>query len=156
MAVGSGPATAQLVATVAAWSRLGCPYETARALSEADDEKALRRGLDECYRLGARPLATMVSRILRERGASDVPRGPRPSTRENPAQLTSREMEVLRLVSVGLRNGDIAQQLFLSPKTVGHHVSSVLRKLSVRTCGEAAAEGMRLGLLDTRQPGPPG
>jgi DNA-binding CsgD family transcriptional regulator/tetratricopeptide (TPR) repeat protein len=137
----------------AAWSRLGCPYELALALSVADKEEALRRALDESHRLGARPLATMVARTLRERGALDLPRGPRPSTRENPAQLTAREMDVLRLVSAGLRNGDIAQQLFLSPKTVGHHVSAVLRKLDARTRGEAAAEAVRLGLLDEAQPG---
>jgi DNA-binding NarL/FixJ family response regulator len=75
-----------------------------------------------------------------------VPRGPRASTRENPANLTSRELEVLILVAQGLRNADVAERLFLSEKTVDHHVSAILRKLGVRTRGEAGAEAVRLGL----------
>jgi DNA-binding NarL/FixJ family response regulator len=54
---------------------------------------------------------------------------------------------VLTLVAQGLRNADVAKQLFLSEKTVGHHVSAILRKLDVRTRGEAGAEGARLGIL---------
>jgi DNA-binding NarL/FixJ family response regulator len=53
---------------------------------------------------------------------------------------------VLALVAEGLRNADIAERLFLSEKTVGHHVSSILRKLGVRTRGEAGAEAHRIGL----------
>jgi DNA-binding NarL/FixJ family response regulator len=79
-----------------------------------------------------------------------LPRGPRSGTRENPAQLTAREIEVLALVADGLRNRDIAQRLFVSSKTVDHHVSAILRKLGARTRGEAAAEARRLGL---RKPG---
>jgi DNA-binding NarL/FixJ family response regulator len=75
-----------------------------------------------------------------------VPRGPRPSTRENPAGLTARELEVLELVTEGLRNAEIAERLFLSEKTVGHHVSAILRKLDVRTRGQASAEARRLGI----------
>ena len=130
------------------WRQAGCPYEEALALSEADDEGALRRALDKSHRLGARPLATMVARRLRERGAHDVPRGPRPSTRDNPAQLTSRELEVLRMVAQGLRNAAIAERLFVSTRTVGHHMSSILRKLDARTRGEAAEAARRLGLLE--------
>jgi DNA-binding NarL/FixJ family response regulator len=59
---------------------------------------------------------------------------------------------VLSLVAEGLRNADVAKQLFLSEKTVGHHVSAILRKLDVRTRGEAGAAGFRLGIL--RQDGP--
>ena len=76
----------------------------------------------------------------------NVPRGPRPATRENPAQLTSRELEVLALVADGLRNADIAERLFLSPKTVAHHVSAILRKLGARSRGEAGALAGQLGL----------
>ncbi len=75
-----------------------------------------------------------------------LPRGPRAATRENPAGLTAREVEVLALVAEGLRNADIAERLFLSEKTVGHHVSAILRKLGVRTRGEASAEAHRIGL----------
>jgi DNA-binding NarL/FixJ family response regulator len=59
-----------------------------------------------------------------------------------------RELEVLGQVAQGLRNADIAERLFLSEKTVDHHVSAILRKLNVRTRGEAGAEAVRLGLAD--------
>jgi DNA-binding NarL/FixJ family response regulator len=61
--------------------------------------------------------------------------------------LTARELEVLALLAEGLRNVDVAARLFLSEKTVDHHVSAVLRKLGVRSRGEAAAAARRLGLL---------
>jgi DNA-binding CsgD family transcriptional regulator len=128
------------------WTELECPYEAALALAEADDDDALRRALGELQRLGAQPAAAIVVRRLRERGVRGVPRGPRPSTRENPAGLTARELEVLELVTQGLRNAEIAERLFLSEKTVGHHVSAILRKLDVRTRGEASAEARRLGI----------
>jgi DNA-binding CsgD family transcriptional regulator/tetratricopeptide (TPR) repeat protein len=129
------------------WAGLGCPYEAALALAGADDDGALRRSLDELQRLGAQPAAAIVARHLRERGARGLPRGPRAATRENPAGLTAREVEVLELVGEGLRNADIAERLFLSEKTVSHHVSAILRKLGVRTRGEASAEARRLGIV---------
>jgi DNA-binding NarL/FixJ family response regulator len=96
--------------------------------------------------LGADQAAATVARRLRERGVR-VARGPRPSTRDNPAQLTEREVEVLVLAAEGLRNADIAQRLFVSEKTVGHHISAILRKLDVRTRGEAGAAAVRLGIV---------
>ena len=129
------------------WSELDCPYDAALAGAAADDEDALRSALDDLQRLGARPAAVMVARRLRERGARGLPRGPRPTTRENPANLTPREVEVIALVSKGLRNGEIAEHLFLSERTVGHHVSAILRKLDVQTRGQASAEAARLGLV---------
>jgi DNA-binding CsgD family transcriptional regulator len=129
------------------WSELDSPYEAALALADADDEHALRSSFEELQRLGARPAAAIVARRLRERGARGIPRGPRQTTRANPANLTTRELEVLGHVAQGLRNAEIAERLFLSEKTVDHHVSAILRKLNVRTRGEAGAEAMRLRLV---------
>jgi DNA-binding NarL/FixJ family response regulator len=64
--------------------------------------------------------------------------------------LTNRELDVVRLLAEGLRNAAIAERLFLSPRTVDHHVSSVLRKLGARTRGEAVAAAARLGLVQDR------
>ncbi len=132
----------------AAWREAGCPYEAALALAESEDEAALRTALDELQRLGARPASAVVARRLRERGVRGVPRGQRPATKANPANLTPREVEVLVLVAQGLRNADVAGRLVLSERTVAHHVSSILRKLGVRSRAEATAEAIRLGLAD--------
>ncbi len=129
-----------------AWRKAGCPYEAALALADADEEGALRQALEEFQALGAQPAAAIVARRLRERGARGLPRGPRPATRQNPAGLTRRELEVLALVAGGLRNADIAARLVLSERTVDHHVSAILRKLGVRTRAQASATAVRLGV----------
>jgi DNA-binding CsgD family transcriptional regulator/tetratricopeptide (TPR) repeat protein len=137
------------------WTLRSCPYEAALALADADDENALRQALAELQRMGATPAAAIVARRLRERGARGVRRGPRAQTQENPAGLTARELEVVALLAEGLPNAEIAERLVVSKKTVDHHVSAILRKLGVRTRGEAAAEASRLGLSGPRPPAGP-
>jgi len=128
------------------WTQVGCPYEAALALLATDDERDLRASLAQLQRLGARTAAALVTRRLRERGVRDVRSGPRASTRSNPAGLTGRQVQVLELLARGERNADIATRLFVSERTVDHHVSTILGKLGVRTRGQAAAEAVRLGI----------
>jgi len=120
------------------WRRLGCPFEAAWALAGSGKEKDLRQAFAGLEELGMRAAATQVARRLRDLGVSAVPRGRRASTRAHPAGLTVREAEIVALLGEGLRNADIARRLFISPKTVDHHVSAILGKLGVRTRAEAA------------------
>ena len=129
------------------WRRRGCPYETAQALLGSDDETALREALDIFEMTGAEPAAKHARRQLRELGVKGIPRGPHESTRSNSAGLTRREIEIVQLLSDGLRNNEIAERLFLSPKTVDHHVSSVLSKLGVKARAQVRSEAERRGLL---------
>jgi DNA-binding CsgD family transcriptional regulator len=132
-----------------AWHALDRPYERALALLEVGTPTALTRAFDILDRLGAGPAAVLAAERLRSLGER-VPRGVRPSTRANPAGLTSREVEVLQLVVDGLTNAEIATQLFVSDKTVEHHVSRILAKLGVASRREAARIGRQLDLATPR------
>jgi DNA-binding CsgD family transcriptional regulator/tetratricopeptide (TPR) repeat protein len=133
------------------WQKLGCAYEAAFALIDSDDDADLQTALAEFHALGARPAAAVVARRLRERGSVGLPRGQRAATRANPAGLTPRELEVLTLVAEGLHNSEIAGRLFLSEKTVAHHVSAILRKLGVPNRVQAVTEAARLGIGGVRR-----
>ena len=80
---------------------------------------------------------------MRNSGIKSIPRGLRKSTQSNPALLTSRELDVLQLLKEGLRNKEIAGKLFVSVKTVDHHISSILFKLDVNSRAKAVQEALR-------------
>jgi DNA-binding CsgD family transcriptional regulator len=80
-------------------------------------------------------------------GVSRVPRGPRSAARQSPAGLTARQTEVLGLLADGLTYRQIAERLYVSAKTVDHHVSAVRVKLDARTRAGAVAAARRLGIL---------
>jgi DNA-binding NarL/FixJ family response regulator len=84
-------------------------------------------------KLGAAPAAERLRQKLRATGVRGIPRGPRPSTKGNAAGLTARQLEVLSLIGDGCTNADIAERLFISSKTVDHHVSAILAKLDAHT-----------------------
>jgi DNA-binding CsgD family transcriptional regulator len=129
------------------WTELGCPYEAAMALLGAADEGSLRTALQIFSDLGAAATARVTRQKMRELGIRSIPAGPRATTREHPLGLTRREHEVLGLICAGHTNAEIAGQLFISAKTVDHHVSAVLAKLGAPTRNAAASEAARLGLV---------
>lgn len=128
-----------------AWRDIGCPYEMALALGEGD-EAAQRGALQAFTDLGAEPAAAKLRRELRDKGVRNLPSGARRSTRDNPAGLTNRQLAVLRALAEGLSDAEIAARLFISTRTVSHHVSAILGKLDVRSRSEAAAVARKLGI----------
>jgi DNA-binding CsgD family transcriptional regulator len=130
-----------------AWERLGRTYDAALIrIIHSTDEFELREILAFLDDLGARAPAAAVRRRMRELGITSIPRGPRPSTIAAPAGLTAREQEVLALLSQGLADKEISRRLFISERTVQHHVSSVFSKIGVSTRLAAAGEAARLGI----------
>ncbi|MFG1921826.1 AAA family ATPase [Cryptosporangium sp. NPDC048952] len=130
-----------------AWARAGCRYESALAVARgADSPDDLLAALRTADELGATPLAGRIRARLRELGVARVPRGPQPATRGNPAGLTSRQADVVRLLAEGLTNAEIAARLVLSVRTVDTHVAAALDKLGVRTRRAAVSRARALGL----------
>jgi DNA-binding CsgD family transcriptional regulator/tetratricopeptide (TPR) repeat protein len=127
------------------WAGLGCRYEAALALHDAGGEAALRQALEIFTGLGAPAAAQLTRREMRRLGVRSIPAGPRTATQADPLGLTRREREVLNLICAGHSNAGIAAKLFLSAKTVDHHVSAVLAKLGTPTREAAAAHAARPG-----------
>jgi DNA-binding CsgD family transcriptional regulator len=134
-------------AASAAWRLLGCPYEAAVALGLSDDPADVHEAHGLLQAMGAGGAAMLAARRLREMGVRGIVRGPRRATRRNPAHLTARELDVLALVADGLGNAEIADRLFLSTRTVDHHVSAILRKLGVANRGRAIIAATEAGIV---------
>lgn len=151
-----------------AWETVGQPYPLAIALLRSAEATLvtgdrhggavrLRRAAELAQRLGAAPLGQDIDRLARRAripldGPADTPVGyaaPGPVTEPERLGLTAREFEVLRLVTDGRSNPEIARELFISVKTASVHVSNILRKLNVTSRGEAAAAAHRLRLFDS-------
>jgi DNA-binding CsgD family transcriptional regulator len=122
-----------------AWKELGCPYEHASLLAWHGSDPQQREALAILEQLGAAPAAKALRQRMRAKGIRGLPRGTRNSTRHHPHGLTRREAETLDLMSQGLRNAAIARRLFVSTKTVDHHVSAILAKLGVPSRAAAIA-----------------
>jgi len=137
-------ACAHLEAALAAFTQAGIPYRTAqtrlllaRVLAGSDREVAgaeARAALSVFEDLGAGRDADAAAALMRDLGVRAARTGPK-----NAGRLTRREQEVLALLGEGLSNPEIAGRLFLSRKTVEHHVARILAKLGLRGRAEAAA-----------------
>jgi DNA-binding CsgD family transcriptional regulator len=146
---GDGDPCPGLNAALAGFARARLPMEVARsrlelagALAAARPEVAVveaRAALDAFERLQAARHVDAASALLRSLGASTA------SARSSGDVLTKREAEVLDLLGHGLTNPEIAARLYISRKTVEHHVGSILAKLGLRSRAEAAAYATRTG-----------
>jgi DNA-binding CsgD family transcriptional regulator len=152
-----------------AWDELGMPHLGAYARWRRAEALLAARGTrteaaallgearDACVRMGAESLRTDVEGLARRArieltSRADAPEADAPTERSAAAELglTARELEVLAHLAEGRTNRQIADALFISVKTAGAHVSSILRKLDASTRGEAATIALRAGLLPER------
>ena len=160
---GAADAAARLAAAdaaVAAWEAIDQPYPAALALLGAAyvamaggpscrpaAAARLRRAAALAERLGARPLSEQITTLLSQAA------GPAAGPHHERLSLTGREIEVLRLVTAGQSNREIAAALFISPKTASVHVSNILGKLGAATRTEAAARAHALRLFEAQDAG---
>jgi DNA-binding CsgD family transcriptional regulator len=149
---------------VDAWQRAGDPYAAAYArwrlveafISNHDDlsvvDSVLAEALATTERVRAGPLGRELeeagrrARLEADASKADVVTSPKGASEARRLGLSGREVEVLALISEGMADRQIAEHLFITVKTAGHHVSHILTKLDVSRRGEAAAIAHRIGL----------
>ncbi len=137
---------ATAVKAASLWEKIGTLYEQALALYEGG-EVDKRKAVSIMHQLGATATYEKLIQQMRSSGIKSIPRGMRKSTQANEANLTQREIDIVTLLKDGLQNKEIAAKLFISPKTVDHHISSLLYKLEVNSRTKAAQEAIRLGII---------
>ena len=140
---GAAHALLMLAGAAQAWADRKAPYRQALTLAFGTPEQQAE-ALTIFESLGAQPAIAKVSRMI---GVQPKTRRGRPPA-AGPHGLTGRQVDVLRLLGDGLTNSQIGETLFISPKTVDHHVSAILARLDAASRGEAAAKARRLGLLE--------
>jgi DNA-binding CsgD family transcriptional regulator/tetratricopeptide (TPR) repeat protein len=128
------------------WEELGSPYRQALALFEGGGEDKIA-AMTIMRKLGATAVCEKMKREMRNCGIKSIPRGIRKSTQANPALLTEREVGVLQLLKEGMQNKEIAARLFISAKTVDHHISSILFKLDANSRMKAVQEATQMGII---------
>ncbi|HET6767101.1 MAG TPA: AAA family ATPase, partial [Chitinophagaceae bacterium] len=106
----------------ALWQKVGNPYAQAMTLFEGNEDDK-RKAIKIVHELGGNAIYEKLKQEMRTSGIKNIPRGIRKSTQANPALLTSRELDVLQLLNENMQNKEIASKLFISPKTVDHHIS---------------------------------
>jgi DNA-binding CsgD family transcriptional regulator/tetratricopeptide (TPR) repeat protein/GTPase SAR1 family protein len=126
--------------------KMQLPYEVAWVLAEGEEESQ-RKALSTFQQMEAEGAILKLQQKMRSRGVRSIPKGPHQSTRKNPAGLTNRQLEVLTLLSQGLQNNEIASQLYLSVKTIDHHISAILSKLEADSRTKAVARARELGII---------
>ena len=132
--------------TASDWQKLGRPYEQALVLFRGNDNDK-RKALSIVQALGANRVYEKLKAEMRGSGIKQIPRGQRKTTLSNTALLTSRELDILELLKVGMQNKEIAARLFISAKTVDHHISAILFKLDVKSRLKAVHEAFSKGIL---------
>ncbi|MER7788963.1 AAA family ATPase [Streptomyces sp. NPDC097640] len=142
-----------LLASGAARERVAEPLAAAHATALRLAARPLREGIELLARrarlpLASGPAAAATTPIAALPAASPADPAAEPADPAAALGLTPRERDVLRLVALGRSNRQIAEELFISPKTASVHVSNILAKLEVSGRGEAAAVAHRLRLVD--------